>query len=352
MNKQIDFTQYQNKGYTGLANLGNTCFLNSIIQILNHTYELVELLNGQKIIRHAKCDLPDYVITREWIELRNMMWSTTSVGIVSPNKFVHNVQHVARIKDRELFTGWAQNDMSEFLLFIMESMHNSISRSIKMKIKGNPKNQLDELAIKCYTMLKTIYTKEYSEIMELLYGVYISEIKSIDNKITYIQKPEHFFLLDLPIPQKPDITLYDCFDLFTQPENMQDDNAWYNQKTNSKEPVMKRIMFWSLPNILIITLKRYSPDGLQKINDLVHFPMDDLRLSKYVEGYNPNKYVYELYGVCNHTGSILGGHYTSFVKNASNEWVHYNDTTVSIIQNQYDVISPMSYCLFYRKKIT
>jgi ubiquitin C-terminal hydrolase len=83
---------------------------------------------------------------------------------------------------------------------------------------------------------------------------------------------------------------------------------------------------------------------------LIDFPLDNLDLTKYVTGYSANQYIYELYGVCNHTGGTQGGHYTAFVKNSKKEWIHFNDTNIEMVKNPEMVITPMAYCLFYRKK--
>ena len=41
----MDLTKYLNNGRTGISNLGNTCFLNSCMQVINHTYELNNLFD-------------------------------------------------------------------------------------------------------------------------------------------------------------------------------------------------------------------------------------------------------------------------------------------------------------------
>jgi ubiquitin C-terminal hydrolase len=285
------------------------------------------------------------------------------------------VHDLARQKGREIFTGWAQNDLSEFLLFMVECMHNCIARKAQTAISGESKHSLDELAIACYTMLQKIYATEYSEIMDLFYGISVSEIWDIHRTHRHSVKPESYFMVDLPIPGNTrttsPTTLYDCFNEFTKREELTGENAWWNEKTNQKEDIAKNMTFWNFPKILVITLKRFSPDGQHKNNELVDFPLDNLVLSPYVSGYNPSSYVYELYGVCNHIGSVHGGHYTAFVKRAANqvrtpergmseegrpehvgEWVHFNDSDVSILPNPEGVITPMAYCLFYRKKNT
>lgn len=333
----MDVSKYHGKGYSGIINLGNTCFLNACVQILNHTYELNFILETiKKNKRH--------IFINEWIKLQKSLYDN---GIVSPVEFVQKIHKLALSKNRELFTGWVQNDMSEFLLFMIECIHENISRGHSVKINGKPKNYTDKKAIICYTMLQNDYKNDYSEIKELFYATYISEISSLDKKKIYNMKPELFFILDLPLPlsHNSNINIYDCLDEFTKPEFMGGNNLWYNEDENIYQEILKSISFWNFPKILVITIKRFSPCGNHKRNDLVNFPIKNLDLSKYVTGYNSNKYVYDLFGVCNHYGGTQGGHYNAFVLNSQNEWLLFDDTCCKKIES---VVTPMAYCLFYR----
>jgi ubiquitin C-terminal hydrolase len=320
------------------------------MQVLNHTYELNHFLDSDSLKRFLKPNTVDSDILREWNDLRNVMWSGN--GVVTPRKFVFNIQRVASIKNKDIFTGYAQNDMPEFLLFMIDCMHNSLSRSVKMRISGNVENGIDEMAIKCYETLQVAYSKEYSEIMDMYYGLYVSEIISKDGKTRHGMKPESYFILDLPITDGKVLAtnIYGCIDLFTQPEFLEGDNAWRNEATGQKEDVKKQISFWNFPKVLVIVLKRFTPDGQQKMNPLIDFPLENLDLSKYVRGYNPRSYIYDLFGICNHSGGPMGGHYTAFVKNSQNKWHHYNDRNVESVAEPRTIVTPMAYCLFYRKK--
>lgn len=361
----------ENKGLTGLVNLGNTCFLNSCIQILNNTDELFHLLNN--IYKQEKIkDVPESKVITEWIELRTMMWSNN--GIVSPNKFVHNIHELANIKNIEIFTGWAQNDMTEFLLFIIDCMHCAISQNNESRGGGDDK--INKKTGNKNDFLKFI-SKDHSIIKELFYGFYMTEISSFDKKNIYSINKQIYFIIDLPIPvsnSADSVNIYDCFNFYTKEELLEGENSWFNEKTNLKEAILKRTKFLTFPEILVITFKRFinDDDGIYKNNIFIDFPIQNLDLNNYVHippeiqpvkrrkrissvGIEPNPLVpttftYDLYGVCNHFGNVLGGHYTSFVKNANEKWYHYNDTQVQLIENTNMIINPMAYCLFYKLK--
>ena len=343
----MEFERYKNKGLSGLANLGNTCFINSCMQVLSHTHELNVFLESGAYKRKLqnKCDS---ALLLEWDELRKILWNQNC--IVSPGKFIKTIQRISNIKKNDLFTGYAQNDLSEFLLFVIDCFHTSLAREIKMNISGQVENDTDKIATKCFEMIKNMYSKEYSEIWNIFYAVHVSEITSIETGKQLSMTPEPFFMIDLPIPQNnKSPTLIDCFDLYVEGESMTGDNAWYNEETKQKMDVTKKISFWSFPTVLVIDLKRFNSKN-QKNQILVTFPLDDLNLSGYVIGYKKKGYVYELYGVCNHSGGVFGGHYTAFIKNANGKWYHFNDTSVSEVSNIGYVINTKAYCLFYRKK--
>ena len=329
----------------GLVNLGNTCFLNSCVQVLQQMYELHSIIDKAK-----PNDSPDAIILQEWSVLQKAM--STQHGILSPNRFVNMIQQVARQKERELFTGWAQNDISEFLLFLIDSMHTSCAIPLQIQINGTPENSTDARALICYRFLQSTYSKEYSKIHELLYGTYVTEICHPVKKEIYSAKPEHYFILDLQLFYQDQMftNIYQCLDAFVSPELMTGDNAWFNENTQQKEEMNRCVSFWNFPNILVILLKRFLPDGQRKLQTLIDFPFENLDLSKYVKGYQAASYKYDLFGVCNHMGGVLGGHYTAYAMNKEKIWHEYNDTSVEPVTDRGRIVSPAAYCLFYRKK--
>jgi ubiquitin carboxyl-terminal hydrolase 8 len=341
------YQEYNDKGISGLANLGNTCYINSCIQVLSHTYELNNFLNKQTYKKHIK-NIYDSAMILEWDELRKLMWKDNCV--ISPGKFIKTVQKIAELKDMEMFTGYAQNDLPEFLIFIVDCFHNSISREVNMTINGVPENDTDKLARQCFEMVKKMYKKDYSEIWNIFYGTHVSQIISIETNKILSSSPEPYFMINLPIPQgNKSPSLLDCFDLYVEGEVLEGENAWFNESTGKKQDVKKKISYWSFPSVLTIDLKRFNYSN-RKNQILIEFPLENLDLSKYVIGYKKEEYKYDLYGICNHSGNVNGGHYTASVKNANGKWYHYNDREVSEIKDTSKLISPKAYCLFYRKK--
>lgn len=338
-------TKFENKGLTGLANVGNTCYLNSCLQILSHTYEFTKFLEAGNYKKNIK-NQPDTILLLEWDKLRKMMWSSNCT--IAPYGFVKAVQKVSLIKNRDLFSGYAQNDIQEFLLFLIDCFHEAISRPVTMEITGSIKNKTDKLAKACYHMMKNMYRKEYSEILNIFYGIHVSIVTSLEDGSQLSICPEPFSTINLSVPLIPNPTIYDCFDYYCKKESLTEENQ-YETINGIKQDAERGIVFWSLPNILILDLKRWNPNNGNKLYTGVSSPFVDVDFSKYVDGYNAKDYVYDLYGVCNHSGGSMGGHYIACVKNANGKWYEFNDTNVREI-NENKIISINTYCFFYRKK--
>ena len=103
------------------------------------------------------------------------------------------------------------------------------------------------------------------------------------------------------------------------------------------------------PEVLPVPIESNNNDLIGQLFPNANYNVENANFSKYVKGYNAAAYVYDLFGVCNHGGGVQGGHYTAYIKNANGKWYDFNDTNVNEMSAE-KIISPHSYCLFYRKK--
>uniref|UniRef100_A0A8C7IB07 ubiquitinyl hydrolase 1 n=1 Tax=Oncorhynchus kisutch TaxID=8019 RepID=A0A8C7IB07_ONCKI len=158
-------------------------------------------------------------------------------------------------------------------------------------------------------------------------------------------------------------TLEQCLNLFTRPEVLAPEEAWYCPKCQQHREASKQLLLWRLPNVLIIQLKRFSFRSFiwrDKINDMVDFPVRNLDLSKFCIGQKDDMQqppIYDLYAVINHYGGMIGGHYTAYARlpSAQNSqrsdvgWRLFDDSTVTMVEES-QVVTRYAYVLFYRRR--
>jgi len=334
-------------GICGLTNLGNTCYMNACLQILSHIPELIDSVK----VQDTPPTTPEQVLLHEWVQLRKALHAAEGASILNPMRFVVVLHNMAKLKKNSNFVSFIQNDMSEFLLFLTEAFHAAIKRPIKVTISGTMETPTDRLAMDCFREIQQLYSKEYSEIYALFYGVQLTQIISVSKPCRLMSnRPEFFFILELAIPTvRSNVTIYDCLNYLISEELMENSNAWFNDKTGAYESVYKKTVFWSFPPILVIHFKRAVG---HKLRQHIAYPTTGLNLAPYVHGYGRDKYVYDLFGVCNHHGSgIQSGHYTAFVRPADSigQWFHFNDMSVTPMDESH-VVSPNACCLFYRQR--
>ncbi|XP_068242881.1 ubiquitin carboxyl-terminal hydrolase 31-like isoform X2 [Palaemon carinicauda] len=181
------------------------------------------------------------------------------------------------------------------------------------------------------------------------------------------------------------VSLHQCLQLHTSAEKLGCGDAWHCPTCNRKQQVVKRLMLWSAPQILVLHLKRFRQGTLQtnssKLSTTVRFPLLGFDISEHVASrsssaisqvgvdnsvlggvWSPwkrpkrlipyNEYnVYDLHAVVNHHGKDMqGGHYTAMCKNtADNKWYNFDDSKVEVTSED-QVVNPDAYILFYQRR--
>ncbi|KAM4726634.1 ubiquitin carboxyl-terminal hydrolase 2-like [Anableps anableps] len=330
------------QGLVGLRNLGNTCFMNSILQCLSNTAELRDycLRNIHLMELNRRSNM---ALMEEFAKVTQNLWTSANEA-VSPSEFRNQIQRFA-----PKFAGCSQQDAQEFLRFLLDGLHSQVNRATVLR--KVPVEDADHLADdeKARRMWNMYLEREDSKVVDLFAGQLKSSLTcTVCGFRSTVFEP--FWDLSVPIAQRSsgEVTLKDCLRLFTREDVLDGEERPTCNKCKARRKCTKRFSIQRFPQVLVLHLKRFSDSNVRasKLSTYVDFPLKDLDLREF-SAVSSERPVYNLYAVSNHTGNTLGGHYTASCRNpALGEWYSYNDSRVSPMSSS-QVRSGHAYVLFY-----
>ena len=349
-------------GRAGLTNLGNTCFMNAALQCLSHTSDLTDhFLRGewQRDLNESNVLGSGGTLARAYDALLRKLWLESGSSF-SPTEFKRVIARFA-----PQFAGYQQHDAQELAAFLLDGLHEDLNRVQK-------KPYVEDVEVSTVGKDGTVTTRKEEHVAAEAWGNYLKRDRSIIVDIFQGQlkssvrctqcgfvsaKFDPFMYLTLPLPAagKGELTLEACLHEFTKEEELDPDNLWRCPVCKDFRKATKTCQLWKLPRNLIVHFKRFRTDArgrrAEKRTDDVRTPLDPIDLRPYLsrEAHQRGEPRFELYAVCNHSGSLSFGHYTAAAKHcADGNWYTYNDARCAPCDASR-VVSGDNYICFFKQ---
>ncbi|KZC14564.1 PREDICTED: uncharacterized transmembrane protein DDB_G0289901-like [Dufourea novaeangliae] len=336
-------------GLNGLRNIGNTCFMNSVIQCLSNTRPLLEYLLNEQYLADINVSTSSMkgALIKAFSQVIHELWEAGGDHVVNTTALKSQIQRFA-----PRFMGYSQQDAQEFLRYLLEGLHEDVNR---VTVKPQPiHTDIPDVytdSQKAVESWKRYLRSEDSMVVDVFVGQLRSSLHCTDcDHVSVTLDP--FWDLSLPIPARSGtVKLSQCLEHFTREEVLDGDEKPTCSKCQMRRKCTKSFSIQKFPKILVIHLKRFSPMERfrGKLNVTVDFPLTGLDLSAFAAPRVPGC-TYNLYGVANHSGTTYSGHYTAYCKHPySGEWHEYNDSRVSVVPAR-SVVTSEAYVLFYEQQ--
>ena len=197
LNEEISLPKNSKMGITGLVNIGNTCFMNSAIQCLSNCFQLTKYFLSNIYLNEINTENKlgsKGKIAHSYKKLLKQIWKGEEEYIY-PNKF-----HDVFIQYERQFSGFGQHDSNEFLIFLLDKLHEDLNRiSKKEYIEIIPQKDNEDDAQSALRYWKSHLKREDSIIVKLFHGQFKNRVicnECGNVSITY----DPFMILSLPIP--------------------------------------------------------------------------------------------------------------------------------------------------------
>jgi len=287
----------------GINNLGSTCAINSLIQMICRCDKL------RNVILNAKVN--EGTFTYELKEILDLIHNQNKS--INPIKFINNFY----MTFKGIFNRFEQIDINELWFYIIDKINEETSISINI----HPNMNQYELSLMRHN------NNKLSDILNLVQGVYINVISCQNcNHKSHSIEPFITIALDIDSENKSIADLI----MLSITDELREKDEWKCENCNGNHKYLKMKRILKLPQILVISLNRFK-DIFNKNNTEVYVN-EDLNFT-----IQNNEIIYKLKSIGLHYGNLHGGHYMS-VCNINNETFNlYNDEIVKSI-NKNDFI--------------
>ena len=318
---------------TGLANMGNSCYINTGLQILYYIGPLRMYLS-EKYTNDIN-EKPE----QEFVRAFSSIMKSLSEGhyAIRPKTFISCLKRF-----HTTFMGMSQEDSCEALLKMIDLLHMGLSYKVKMALIKKEASNLDRLSFESWNQSNRA---GYSIILKLFYGQLLNRTKC-DECHTESYRFDSFNVLNFPISNSTN-TLFDSIQQYVISENMRGDNKIECENCKGLRSGKIKKSVYIPPPVLIFCLNRFDNDG-HKINKRIDFPIENARFPMLFEKEENRNMTYDLVGIGNHSGNLLGGHYWAYCRSGSH-WINANDETISEISRD-SLVSSNAYYLVYQRR--